>query len=223
MQKSNVSIARPRTSVLATNKVLKNTYILLSLTLLFSAAVAGFAMVSKAAPLSPIITIVAYFGLFFLTAKLRNSVWGIASVFALTGFLGYTLGPILNFYIHTFSNGSQLVMTALGATGIIFFALSGYVLTTRKDFSYLGAFLMVGVLVAFLASLAAMFLNIPGLQLAVSAAFVLISSGFILWQTSRIINGGETNYIMATVMLYISLYNLFLSLLQIFGAMSGRD
>ncbi len=215
-------VARRPESVLATNTVLRNTYLLLAMTLLFSAGTAGLAMMTNALPLSPWLVLIGYFGLLFLTQALRNSAWGLVSVFALTGFMGYTLGPILNFYIHNFSNGSQLVMMSLGATGLIFFALSGYALTTRKDFSYMGAFLMVGMLVAFLASLGALFFHIPGLMLAVSAMFILLSSGVILLQTSQIINGGETNYIMATVTLYISLYNIFISLLNLLSAFSGN-
>jgi modulator of FtsH protease len=209
-------------SVLATNTVLRNTYILLGLTLLFSAATAGLAMISGAPPLNPLITIVGYFGLLFLTSYLRNSGWGLLSVFALTGFMGYTLGPILNHYVHNFSNGSELVMMSLGATGLIFFSLSGYALITRKDFSFMAAFLMVGTIVAFLASLGALFFHVPGLMLAVSAMFILLSSGVILFQTSQIIHGGETNYIMATITLYVSLYNIFISLLSILGAFGGN-
>jgi modulator of FtsH protease len=223
MQSNNVVISRPSESVLATNTVLRNTYILLSMTLLFSALTAGLSMMSGAHPLNPFITLIGYFGLLFVTSSLRNSVWGLVSVFALTGFMGYTLGPILNLYIHHFTNGTQLVMTSLGATGLIFFALSGYALITRKDFSFMGAFLMVGMIVAFLAGLAAMFFHMSILMLAVSAMFVLLSSGVILLQTSQIIHGGETNYIMATVTLYVSLYNIFISLLQILGVFSSRD
>lgn len=222
MQPENLILSRRAGSVLATNVVLRNTYILLALTLLFSAGTAGFALVSGATGFHPFITIVGYFGLLFLTNSLRNSGWGLLSVFALTGFMGYTLGPILNSYIHGYSNGSELVMMSLGATGLIFFSLSGYALVSRKDFSYLRAFLMVGMVVAFLASLGAMFFHIPALMLAVSAMFVLLSSGVILFQTSMIINGGETNYIMATVTLYVSLYNIFISLLNIMGAFSGN-
>ena len=217
------TISQVSGSSLAINKVLRNTYLLLSFTFLFSAAMAGVAMVTNAPPLGIIITLVGIYGLMFLTQSLRNSVWGIAAIFAFTGFIGYTIGPILNMYLTNFSNGGQLIMTALGATGIIFFGLSGYVLTTRKDFSYLSGFLFVGVLVAFLAILANIFLAIPGLQLAISAAFVLISSGLILFQTSVIINGGERNYIMATITLFVALYNLFLSLLHLFSAFSGRN
>jgi modulator of FtsH protease len=165
---------------------------------------------------------VGYIALLVLTTKFRDSGMGIFFVFMLTGFMGLTLGPILNFYLAT-ANGSQLVMTALGGTGAIFLALSGYVLTSRKDFSFMGGFLMVGILVAFLAGLGAMIFSMPILSLAVSGMFILLMSGMILYQTSEIIHGGETNYIMATVSLYISIYNLFLSLLQILGVFSSND
>lgn len=224
MNRNDVSILSQRQdSVLATNKVLRNTYLLLGLTFMFSALCAYFSFSINARPMNPILMIVGIYGLMFLTQALRNSVWGLLSVFAFTGFLGYTLGPILNLYIANFSNGHQLIATALGGTGIIFFALSGYVLTTRKDFSYLGGFLFVAVMVAMLAMIAGVFFQTPMLQLFISAAFVLISSGLILFQTSEIIHGGETNYISATVGLFVSIYNLFLSLLQLLGAFSGRD
>ena len=147
---------------LATNSVIRNTYILLSLTLIFSAASAGFAMLSHAGPVSPLLVLVGYFGLLFLTQRLRNSAWGILSIFALTGFMGYTLGPILNFYIANFSNGSELVLYAAGSTGAIFLGLSAYAFSTRKDFSYMGGFIMAGILIAFIASIANLFLHIPG-------------------------------------------------------------
>lgn len=204
------------------NKVLRNTYLLLSMTLLFSGLTAGVAMATQAAPLHWLLTLGGYFGLLFLTTKLRNSIWGLAAVFALTGFLGYTLGPILNLYL-SLPNGSQIVMTALGGTGAIFLALSAYALISRKDFSFMGGFLMVGLLVGFLLSLATLLFHMPVLSLAVSGMFILLMSGMILWQTSEILHGGETNYIMATVSLYITLFNLFLSLLQILGVVSGDD
>ena len=213
-----ISTARSESQILATNKVLKNTYALLSLTLLFSAATAGISMAMNL-PYFGLMTLVGYMGLLFLTAKFRDSGMGIFFVFMLTGFMGLTIGPILNSYLAT-TNGAQLVMTALGGTGAIFLALSGYVLTSRKDFSFMGGFLMVGILVAFLAGLGAFIFQMPILSLAVSGMFVLLMSGMILYQTSEIIHGGETNYIMATVSLYISIYNLFLSLLHILGAMS---
>ncbi len=209
-------------SILSTNKMLRNTYTLLSMTLLFSAAMAGLAMYLNLPHPGMIITMVGYFGLLFLTSKFSNSALGLLFVFALTGFMGLTLGPIINMYLHAFSNGHELVVTALGGTGVIFLGLSAYALTTRKDFSFLGGFLMVGILVAFLAGIGAMVFAIPALSLAVSAMFILLMSGMILYQTSAIINGGETNYIMATVSLYISIYNLFLSLLQLLAAFSGE-
>lgn len=222
--KGNVSVLnRGASSVLSTNKVLRNTYLLLGMTFLFSAftAYASFAMGVRS--INPLIFIVGVYGLMFLTNALKDSAWGLVSVFAFTGFMGFAVGPLLNAFISHYSNGPQLVATALGGTGMIFFALSGYALTTRKDFSYLGGFLFVGVMVAFLAMIAGMFFQIPALQLAISAAFVLISSGLILFQTSEIIHGGETNYISATVSLFVSIYNLFVSLLNLLGAFSGRE
>jgi modulator of FtsH protease len=136
--------------------------------------------------------------------------------------MGYTLGPILSAYL-SLANGGQIVMTAMGGTGIIFLGLSGYALTSRKDFSFMGGFLMVGILVAFLGGLAAVFLEMPTLSLAVSAMFVLLMAGLILFETSNIIHGGETNYIMATVSLYIAIYNLFTSLLHLLGAASSQE
>ncbi len=219
----NQSVATRRSdSVLATNKVLRNTYALLSMTLLFSALTAGISMTLNWGFMNPLLVFGGYFGLLFLTTKFRNSSLGLVFVFALTGFMGLTLGPILNLYLKL-PNGGELIMTALGGTGVIFLGLSAYALTTRKDFSFMGGFLMVGILVAFLAGIAAMFFSMPGLSLAVSAMFILLMSGFILWETSNLIHGGETNYIMATVSLYVSIYNLFLSLLHILGALSGRD
>ena len=216
-----ISTARSESQILATNKVLKNTYALLAMTLLFSAATAGVSMALNL-PYFGLMTLVGYIALLFLTTKFRDSGLGIFFVFMLTGFMGLTIGPILNSYLAT-TNGAQLVMTALGGTGAIFLALSGYVLTSRKDFSFMGGFLMVGILVAFLAGLGAFIFQMPILSLAVSGMFILLMSGMILYQTSEIIHGGETNYIMATVSLYISIYNMFLSLLHILGAFSGND
>tara|TARA_R110002111_G_scaffold65277_1_gene107058 strand:+ start:8644 stop:9315 length:672 start_codon:yes stop_codon:yes gene_type:complete len=219
----NPSIPRNEANILATNKVLKNTYSLLAMTLLFSAGTAGLSMSLNLPHPGMIISLVGYIGLLFLTTKLRNSSWGILCVFALTGFMGMTLGPILNMYLNAFSNGHELIMTSLGGTGVIFFALSAYALTTKKDFSFISGFLMVGILVAFLAGIGAMIFSIPALSLGVSAMFIMLMSGMILYQTSEIIHGGETNYIMATVSLYVSLFNLFTSLLHILGAVSGRE
>jgi modulator of FtsH protease len=215
-------LARTSTRVLTTNKLIRNTYTLLSMTLLFSALTAGVSIVMNLPHPGMIITLVGYFGLLFLTTKFRNSTLGLVFVFALTGFMGLTLGPIINAYLHL-PNGAHIVMMALGGTGAIFLGLSGYALTSKKDFSFMGGFLMVGILVAFLAGLGAVLFSIPALSLAVSAMFVLLMSGLILYQTSQMVHGGETNYIMATITLYVSIYNLFLSLLQLLGAFGGDD
>jgi modulator of FtsH protease len=224
MNQNHVSVLSQRNeSVLATNKVLRNTYLLLSMTFIFSAIMAYVAYATGARPMNPLLMIGGVYGLMFLTQFLKDSPWGLLSAFAFTGFMGYTLGPLLSYYMSSYSNGTQLVSTALGGTGIIFFALSAYALTTRKDFSFLGGFLFVAVMVTMLAMIAGLFFHMPALQLIISAAFVLISSGLILFQTSEIIHGGETNYVMATVSLYVSIYNLFVSLLRLLSAFSGRD
>ncbi len=217
----SVSATRSAESVLAGNTLIRNTYLLLAMTLLFSAVSAGVSMALNLPHPGIIITLLGYFGLLFLTYKLRNSAWGLVSVFALTGFMGLTLGPILNAYL-SLPNGHETVMMALGGTGAIFIGLSAYALTTRRDFSYMGGFLVAGILVAFLAGLGAIFFSLPGLALAVSAMFVLLMCGLILYQTSQLVNGGETNYILATVTLYVSIYNLFTSLLHLLGAFN-RD
>lgn len=209
-------------ATLATNKVVCNTYMLLSMTLLFSALSAAAAVAMKLPHPGMIITLIGYFGLLFLTTKFRDSALGLGFVFALTGFMGYTLGPIVSHYLGL-PNGGQIVMTAMGLTGAIFLVLSGYALTSRKDFSFMGGFLMVGILVGFLAGLGAMFFELPSLSLAVSAIFVLLMSGLILFETSNIIHGGETNYIMATVTLFVSIFNLFTSLLHLLGFMNSNE
>jgi modulator of FtsH protease len=220
---TNQNVAVRNEAVLASNKLIRNTYTLLSMTLLFSAATAGVAMVAGAPYLGPWLTLGIYFGLLFLTSYLRNSAWGILSVFALTGFLGYTLGPLLNAYIGHYANGTQLVAYALGSTGVIFLGLSGYALSSRRDFSYMGGFIMAGILIAFIAAIANIFLAIPALSLAVSSMFVLLMAGLILYQTSEMVHGRETNYILATITLYVSIYNLFTSLLQLLGIFGGDD
>ena len=208
--------------VLASNKVIRNTYMLLSLTLAFSAVTAGAAMALNLPHPGVIVTLIGYFGLLFLTAKFKNSTLGLGFVFALTGFMGYTLGPIISSYL-SLPNGGQIVMTAMGATAAIFLGLSGYALTSRKNFSFMGGFLMVGILVAFLAGLGALFFEMPALSLAVSAMFVLLMAGLILYETSNIIHGGETNYIMATVTLFVAIFNLFTSLLHLLGFMNNNE
>ena len=215
---------RPVTDALATNRVLRNTYALLSMTLLFSALAAASSMALNLPYPGLIVTLVGYFGLFFLVNRFQNSAWGLVWLFALTGFMGMTLGPILNAYIGHYANGGTLVVLSLGGTGLTFVGLSAYALISRKDFSFLGGMLSAGILVAFLAGLAAVF--IPGmttLSLAVSAMFVILMSGMFLFETSPIVNGGETNYILATLSLYITIYNLFTSLLQLLGVLQGDD
>ena len=206
----------------ADNAVLRNTYKLLGMTLLFSGAIAlGSAALGLRSP-GLMLTLAGYFGLLFLTTRLRNSHWGLVSVFALTGFMGYTLGPILNAYL-SMANGGQIVSTAMVSTGVIFIGLSAFSLVTRKDFSFLANFLFVGILVAFLAGLGAIFFEMPMLSLAVSSVFVLLMSGLILYQTSNLVNGGETNYIMATVTLYVSIFNLLTSMLHLLGFMGSDE
>jgi modulator of FtsH protease len=216
-------IAAPAPSLLSTHRVLRNTYMLLSLTLAFSALTAGIAMKTNMPSFGLLPTLLGYFGLLFATHALRNSAWGLLAVFALTGFMGLTLGPMLNAYLAAFTNGSELVMMAFGGTAAVFVGLSAYALTTQKDFSFLGGMLFAGILIAFLAGLGAYFFQIPGLSLAVSAMFVVLMSGLILFETSNIIHGGETNYITATVSLFVSIFNLFTSLLQLFGVFGGNN
>ncbi len=219
---SNMSHGATGASLINSNKVLKNTYMLLALTLAFSAMASGVAMAMNMAPLNPWITLIVYFGLLFAVHKTENSAMGIVMVFALTGFLGLTLGPMLNYFIAT-DAGSQIVMLALGGTAAIFFGLSALALITQKDFSFMGKFLFTGLLVAFIAGIANIFFQIPALHLAVSSMFLVLSSGVLLYQTSEIIHGGETNYIRATVTLYVSLYNIFANLLMLLSAFTGGD
>ena len=204
------------------NRVVRNTYALLAMTLFFSAAVAMAAVALQVPSPGIIITLVGYFGLLYAVHKLQTSAWSLLAVFGLTGFMGYTLGPILTRY-SGLPNGGEVIGMALGATGVTFFALSAYVLTTRRDFSFMGGFLFAGMVIAILAGIGAMAFDIPVLGLAVSAMVALLSAGLILFETSRIVNGGETNYVMATVGLFVSLFNLFTSLLSLFGFSSGSD
>jgi modulator of FtsH protease len=213
---------------LSTNKVLRNTYMLLSMTLLFSALMAGVSM-AMAVPfgVSLITSLAALVLLWFVVPRTANSGAGIGVVFAVTGLLGFGLGPILNHYL-SMANGAQIVMQSLGITGAAFLGLSAYVLTTRKDFSFMSSFLMVGVMVAFVAGIIALVAGLAGypmpmLALAVSAMFAFLMCGMILWQTSEIVNGGETNYVLATIGLYVSIYNLFTSLLHLLGVMGSDD
>jgi len=207
-------------SALATNKVLRNTYLLLSITLVFSSVTAGLAMALNLGHGAALIMMLVSFGLLFVVNKTADSSKGILAIFAFTGLLGASLGPMLNAYL-ALPNGASLVMQALGGTAVVFFGLSGYALTTRKDFSFLGGFLFVGLLVIVIASLVNIFFHIPAVSLAISSAAVLIMSGLILFDTSRIIHGGETNYIRATVALYLDIYNLFVHLLHLLGVFNN--
>ena len=209
-------------SAIGTNKVLKNTYMLLGLTLLFSAVTAGISMAVGLGQGAALILMLVGFGLLFVVNRTADSSKGLLAIFAFTGVMGASIGPMLNFYL-AMPGGPALVMQALGGTAVVFFGLSAYALTTRKDFSYMGGFLMVGLLVAVVAMIANIFLAIPALSLTISAAVVMIMSGLILFDTSRIINGGETNYIRATVSLYLDIYNLFIHLLHLLTALGGDD
>jgi len=222
MNERHYALDHARADQLEVSRVLRNTYGLLAMTLAFSGLVAYVAQQMKVPYPSFFVVLIGFYGLFFLTAKLRNSPWGLISTFALTGFMGYTLGPILNLYL-SLPNGGEVVSSAFAMTALVFFGLSAYVLTTRKDMSFLAGFITAGFFVLIGAMLASFFFDISGLQLAISAGFVVFSSVCILFQTSAIIHGGERNYIMATISLYVSIYNLFVSLLQLTGAISGDD
>ncbi|VTU16252.1 Bax inhibitor-1/YccA family protein [Variovorax sp. RA8] len=203
-------------------RVLRNTYALLSLTLLFSAAVATTGMVLKLPAPGLLLTLGGYFGLLFVVYRFKDSGWAIPAVFALTGFMGYTLGPLLA-KMAGLPGGAQVIAMALGATGATFLALSAWVLATKRDFSFMGGFLFAGMVIALLGGLGAIFFQVPALGLAVSAMVALLSAALILYETSRIVNGGESNYVLATVGLYVSIFNLFTSLLSLFGLGGGDD
>ncbi len=222
MQQQPYSIEQLQGEQTQVSAVLRNTYGLLAMTLGFSGLVAYMAQQMNAAYPNVFVVLIGFYGLFFLTVKLRNSAWGLLSTFALTGFMGYTLGPILNRYLGM-ANGGEVITAAFAMTALVFCGLSAYVLTTRKDMSFLSGFITAGFFVLLGATLVGIFFQISGLQLAISAGFVLFSSAAILYQTSEIIHGGERNYIMATISLYVSIYNLFVSLLQIFGIMGSDD
>ena len=218
---STGAIRDASSSALGARRVLRNTYALLAMTLLFSAGVAATSAALKLPSPGIVLMLVGSFGLLFAIHKLQNSGWALPAVFALTGFLGYTLGPVLARQL-ALPGGAQVITLALGATGATFLALSAWVLTTRRDFSFMGGFLFAGMVIALLAGLGAIFLQMPALALAVSAMVALLSAGLILFETSRIVNGGESNYVLATVGLYLSIFNLFTSLLSLFG-IGGSD
>ena len=217
------SLARSAPAAAATNRLIRNTYSLLALTLLFSGLTAGLSMILAMPPMVHLLSLGgALVLIWFVLPKAARSAHGLWAVFAITGLLGFGLGPILSYYL-ALPNGSNIVMTALGGTGVIFLALSGYALTARRDFSFLGGFLVTGFVVVLVAAVANIFLQIPVLSLVISAVVILIMSGFILFDTSRMVNGGETNYILATVSLYLSIFNIFIHLLHLLGFASGDD
>jgi modulator of FtsH protease len=209
-------------SALDTNKVLRNTYMLLGMTLAFSAVTAGVSMAVGLSHMAALVLMLVGFGLLFVVNKMADTAKGLPAIFAFTGVMGAALGPTLNYYL-ALPSGPSMIMQALGGTAIVFFGLSAYALNTRKDFSFMGGFLITGLIVAIVASIANIFLGIPALSLTISAAIVMIMSGLILFDTSRIINGGETNYIRATVSLYLNIYNLFINILHLIGAFGGGD
>lgn len=209
-------------STVRVNKLIRNTYTLLSATLLFSAVTAVASMYMSIPHPGMLVSFAIYFGLLMAVNVTRNSMWGLFWIFALTGFMGMTLGPMLSATIANFSNGAQLVALAMGGTGAIFLGLSGYVLTTRKNFSFIGGFVVVGILVLLFAALANYFLAIPGLSLAISAAAIVVMSGLILYETSNLIHRPGMNYILATVTLYVAIYNLFVHLLHLLAVFAGN-
>ncbi len=208
--------------VFTANQVLRKTYFLLSLTILFSALIATITLAGFFPLASPAFTLIGIFGLMFLTQALRDSKWALLTVFAFTGFMGYALAPLLAYYLTAFANGAEIVQLSLIGTGVIFSSLSLYVILSRKDFSYMAGFLFVAICVAFLASVASLFLQLELMSVLISCAFILISSALILFRTSQIIYGGEDNYIMATVFLYVSIFNLFVSMLNVLSFFGGR-
>jgi modulator of FtsH protease len=220
---TNIAARHAEGVVIQTNKLIRNTYTLLSMTLLFSAGMAALSMTVDLGRGTYLVSTLLAFGLiWFALPRTANSAAGLGVVFAITGLLGFGLGPMLSMYLKL-PNGAQTVMTALGGTGAIFLGLSAYALTTRRDFSFMGGFLFVGMIVVLGAGLLNIFLAVPVLTLVISAAVILLMSGFILHDTSRMVNGGETNYILATVGLYLSMFNIFVNLLQLLGIAGSDD
>jgi len=223
MNRLDYTAVRPAEGAISSNKLVKNTYMLLSATLIWSGVLAAISMSMAPSPAIGLGTSLGALVLLWLVLpRTANSSAGLWVVFAITGLLGFGLGPTLNFYAHL-SNGPQIIATAFGGTGVIFLGLSGYALTTKRDFSFMGGFIFAGMLVAMLAILANIFLNMPALSLAISAVVILLMAGYILFETSQMINGGQTNYILTTIGLYIAILNIFTSLLHLLGALSGDD
>ncbi|RDE78893.1 Bax inhibitor-1/YccA family protein [Haemophilus parainfluenzae] len=218
---SRIVVNSQEESLLSTHKVLRNTYFLLGLTMAFSAVVAYISMSLNLPYPNLIVLLVGFYGLLFVTNRLANSAWGILAAFAFTGFMGYTVGPILNMYV---ARGMEdLIMLAFAGTAIVFFACSAYVLTTKKDMSFLSTAIFSLFIVLLLGIVTSFFFQIPALAVGISALFVVFSTMTILYETSNIIHGGETNYIRATVNIYVSIYNLFISLLRLLSIFSSDD
>ena len=223
MNEVQLNISRSQSSALAVNKVIRNTYMLLSMTLFVSALCAVASMVMQVGQGTGFMLFIGGFIMTFVVRKNANSSMGLLAVFVFAALMGAALGPIISVYMLAYTNGSAIVAQALGGTAIIFLSLSGYALTSGKNFNFLGGFIFTGLMVAVVAMIANIFLQIPALSLAISSAVILIMSGFILFDTSRIMNGGERNYIMATVSLYLSIFNIFIHLLSLLGAPTGRN
>lgn len=223
MANADYSIVRGAERAVSANKVLKNTYLLLSATLAFSAVMAAVSMAIQLPSWMYLVSVIGamVMGMFVLP-RTANSSAGIGVIFAITGLLGLGLGSILTMYL-ALPKGPEIIATAFGGTALIFLGLSGYALTSKRDFSFLGGFVFAGMMVVLIAVIANLFLQMPALSLAISGAIILLMSAFILFDTSRILNGGETNYIMATYGLYLSIFNIFVSLLQILGIMGSDD
>ncbi|MEM9623842.1 MAG: Bax inhibitor-1/YccA family protein [Pseudomonadota bacterium] len=209
-------------SELETSKVLRNTYMLLGMTLAFSAVTAGAASLMGVGMINPFLFLAGVFGLSFLVHKTANSAMGLLSVFLFTGFIGFFTGPVLT-AVMQIPHGAQSVMMALGSTAVAFVGLSGYALVTKKDFSFMSGFIQIGLWAMLGAIVLSLIFDLGAFQLAISAGIVILMGSLILWQTSAIVHGGETNYIIATVTLFMSIYNLFMSLLHLFMAFGGED
>ena len=223
MNEVQLNISRSQSSALAVNKVIRNTYMLLSMTLFVSALCAVASMVMQVGQGTGFMLFIGGFIMTFVVRKNANSSMGLLAVFVFAALMGAALGPIISVYMLAYTNGSAIVAQALGGTAIIFLSLSGYALTSGKNFNFLGGFIFTGLMVAVVAMIANIYLQLPALSLGISSAVILIMSGFILFDTSRIMNGGERNYIMATVSLYLSIFNIFIHLLSLLGALTGRN
>jgi len=223
MNEVELNIGRSQESALSVNKVVRNTYMLLSMTLFFSAICAVVTMAMQVSQGVGFMLLLGGFGMSFVVRATAKSSKGLVAVFVFAGLMGAALGPTINVYLMAYANGSAIVAQALGGTALIFLSLSGYALTSGKNFNFLGGFIFTGMMVVIVAMIANIFLQIPAFSLAISSAVILLMSGFILFDTSRIVNGGERNYIMATISLYLSIFNIFIHLLHLLGALTGRN